>query len=377
MAKRMLLMLGGVVLLILALAGYKFLQIKAGMAMYAKFAPPPAAVTSTVAKAQTWQPVLSVVGSMRAVNGVLVSTDLAGIVSQIAFESGRELKKGDLLVKLDTQQEEAQLHSAQARRELGRISLQRQKDLFAKKAVAQSDYDAAESEFRQADAAVEEAQAMIARKTILAPFDGLAGIRQVDLGQYLNVGATIAPLQSLDPIYVEFSIPQQNFNQVVLGKKVHIRADGIDGEEFEGEITAIDSKVDEATRNVTIQGTVKNPEHKLRPGMYVNVDILLPEQAGVVAIPATSINYAPYGDSVFIVKDAAQPSPDGTRGKEVVQQFVKLGASRGDQVAVLSGVKPGDEVVTSGVFKLRSHAAVMINNSVKPGEDLNPNPPDT
>ena len=373
----MLLMLGGVVLLILALAGYKFLQIKAGMAMYAKFAPPPAAVTSTVAKAQTWQPVLSVVGSMRAVNGVLVSTDLAGIVSQIAFESGRELKKGDLLVKLDTQQEEAQLHSAQARRELGRISLQRQKDLFAKKAVAQSDYDAAESEFRQADAAVEEAQAMIARKTILAPFDGLAGIRQVDLGQYLNVGATIAPLQSLDPIYVEFSIPQQNFNQVVLGKKVHIRADGIDGEEFEGEITAIDSKVDEATRNVTIQGTVKNPEHKLRPGMYVNVDILLPEQAGVVAIPATSINYAPYGDSVFIVKDAAQPSPDGTRGKEVVQQFVKLGASRGDQVAVLSGVKPGDEVVTSGVFKLRSHAAVMINNSVKPGEDLNPNPPDT
>ena len=377
MFKRMSIMLAAFVLLLVALAGYEFLQFKKGMAMMAKFAPPPSAVTSSVVKAQTWQPVLSVVGSMRAVNGVLVSTDLAGIVARIAFESGREVKTGDLMVKLDTRQEEAQLHSAQARRELARISLERQRDLIAKKAVAQSDYDAAESEFRQADAAVEEANALIARKTIVAPFNGLAGIRQVDLGQYLNVGATIAPLQSLDPIYVEFSIPQQNFDQVAPGKKVRVRADGIEGREFEGEITAIDSKVDEATRNVTIQGTVRNPDHKLRPGMYVNVDILLPEQAGVLAIPATAVNYAPYGDSVFIVKDAAAPGPDGKRGKEVVQQFVKLGATRGDQVAVLSGVKPGDEVVTSGVFKLRSHAPVLINNSVKPGDELNPNPPDT
>jgi membrane fusion protein (multidrug efflux system) len=308
---------------------------------------------------------------------VLVSTDLAGIVSQIAFESGRELKKGDLLVKLDTQQEQSQLHSAQARRELATISLQRQKDLFAKKAVAQSDFDAAQSEFRQADAAVEEAQAMIDRKTLTDPFDGLAGIRQVDIGQYLNVGAPIAPLQSLDPIYVEFSIPQQNFSQITQGKKVRVRADGVDAQEFDGEITAIDSKVDESTRNVTIQATVKNPAHKLRPGMYVNVDVLLPEQPGVVALPATSINYAPYGDSVFIVKDAAQPGADGKIGKEVVQQFVKLGASRGDQVSILTGVKAGDEVVTSGVFKLRSHAAVMINNSVQPDNEENPNPPDT
>ena len=373
----MLLMLGMVLVITLTLAGFKIMQVRAAIAKYANYGPAPAAVTSTVARPQTWQPVLSVVGSMRAVNGVLVSTDLAGIVSQIAFESGREVKKGDLLVRLDTEQEEAQLHSAQARRDLASLSLQREKDLIAKKAVAQSDYDAAESEFQQADAAVQEAQAMIARKTIVAPFDGLAGIRQVDLGQYLNVGATIAPLQSLDPIYVEFSIPQQDFDQVAPGKKVRVRADGIEGEEFEGEITAIDSKVDEATRNVTVQGTVKNPGRKLRPGMYVNVDVLLPEQEGVIAIPASAINYAPYGDSVFIVKDAAEPGPDGTKGKEVVQQFVKVGASRGDQVAILTGVKAGDEVVTSGVFKLRSHAAVMINNSVKPGEELNPNPPDT
>jgi membrane fusion protein (multidrug efflux system) len=367
-------MLGLFILFLVALGVFTYFRFKAGMAMMAKFAPPPAAVTSVVAKPQTWQPILSVVGSMRAVNGVLVSTDLAGIVTRIAFESGRELKKGDLLVKLDTQQEAAQLHSAQARRELARISLQRQSDLFAKKAVAQSDFDSAQSEFRQADAAVEEAQAMIDRKTITAPFDGLAGIRQVDLGQYLNVGNPIAPLQSLDPIYVEFSIPQQDFNQVTLGKKVRVRADGVDGQEFEGVITALDSKVDEATRNVTIQATVKNPDHKLRPGMYVNVDILLPEQDGVIAIPASSINYAPYGDSVFLIKDATGP---GAKGKEVIQQFVKLGATRGDQVSVLSGLKPGDEVVTSGVFKLRSHAPVIINNSVQPTNDLNPNPPDT
>ena len=365
------------VLLVVALGGYWFMQLQAKIAMYKKMGPPPSAVTSSVVKAQTWQPVLSVVGSMRAVNGVFVSTDLAGIVSEIAFDSGREVKKGDLLVRLDTQQEQAQLHSAQARRELARISLERQRDLIAKKAVAQSEYDAADSEFRQADAAVEEAQAMIARKTIIAPFDGLVGIRQVDLGQYLNVGAAIAPLQSLDPIYVEFSIPQENFTQVVPGKRIRVRADGIEGREFEGKITAIDSKVDEATRNVTIQATVQNPDRKLRPGMYVSVDVLLPEQTGVVAIPASSINYAPYGDSVFIVKDATTPGPDGKLGKEVIQQFVKLGSSRGDQVAVLSGVKPGDEVVTSGVFKLRSHAPVLINNSAKPGDDLNPNPPDT
>ncbi len=377
MFKRMFITVAAFLLLVAALACYKVMQVKAMMAKFATMGPPPAAVTSSIAKAQTWQPVLSVVGSMRAVNGVLVSTDLAGIVAQIAFESGRDLKKGDLLVKLDTQQEEAELHSAEARRELARISLKRQKDLIAKNAVAQSDYDSAESEFRQADAAVEESQALIARKTIVAPFDGLVGIRQVDLGQYLNVGSTIAPLQSLDPIYVEFSIPQQDLDKVALRKKLRVRADGIEGREFAGEVTAVDSKVDEATRNVTVQGTVSNPDHELRPGMYVNVDVLLPEQAGVVAIPATAINYAPYGDSVFIVKDATEPGKDGKPGKEVVQQFVKLGASRGDQVAVLSGVKPGDEVVTSGVFKLRSHAPVMINNSVQPDENPNPNPPDT
>jgi membrane fusion protein (multidrug efflux system) len=372
----MFIMIGAFVLLVAVLATIKVLEVKALIAKYAAFGPAPAAVTSSVARAQTWQPVLTVVGSMRAVNGVLVSTDLAGIVSQISFESGSEVKKGDLLVKLDTRQEEAQLHSAEAKRELARINLERERALIAQKAVAQSDFDSAQSEFSQDDAAVEEAQALIARKTIVAPFDGLAGIRQVDLGQYLNVGSTIAPLQSIDPIYVEFSVPQQDIDKVATGKKLHIRADGIDGKEFDGVVTAIDSKVEEATRNITVQGTVQNPNHLLRPGMYVNVDVLLPEQQGVVAIPSTAIEYAPYGDSVFIIKDGPA-GKDGKPGKIVVQQFVKLGATRGDQVAILSGVNPGDEVVTSGVFKLRSHAPVQVNNSVQPDENPNPNPPDT
>jgi membrane fusion protein (multidrug efflux system) len=377
MAKRIILVVVAFLCLVAVLGVIKFMQVRAMIAHFASFSLPPAAVTSTVAKTQTWQPVMSVVGSMRAVNGVLVSTDLAGIVSQIAFESGREVKKGDLLVKLDTRQEEAQLHSAQARMELARVSLERQRDLVAAHTVAKSDLDSAQGEYGQADAAVDEAQAMIARKTIVAPFDGIMGIRQVDLGQYLNVGATIAPLQSLDPIYVEFSVPQQDLDKATVGKKVKVRAEGFAGEEFPGEVTAVDSKVDEATRNVTVQATIKNPEHKLRPGMYVNVDVLLPEEAGVVAVPASSINYAPYGDSVFIIKDAETAGPDGKKGKEVVEQFVKLGATQGDEVAVLSGVKAGDEVVTSGVFKLKSHAPVQVNNDVKPGDELNPNPPDT
>lgn len=368
-------MLGAVGLLLAVLVGFKVMQVKSAAAMGAKMAPPPAAVTTSIARAETWQPVLSAVGSMRAVNGVLVSTDLAGIVSGIAFDSGREIKKGELLVKLDTRQEEAQLHSAEAKRELARLGLQRQRDLIAKRAVAQSDLDAAESEFRQSDSAVSEAEALIARKTIVAPFDGQVGIRQVDLGQYLNPGAPIAPLQSIDPIYVEFALPQQKLGEVAIGKKLVVRVDGMPGREFPGEVSALDSKVDESTRNITVQGTVRNPEHNLRPGMYVNVDVLLPPQEGVVSIPASAIKYAPYSDSVFVIKDGK--TPGGRPDKEVVQQVVHLGASRGDMVAVLSGLHPGDEVVTSAVFKLHGHDPVTVNNSVQPGEETNPNPPDT
>ncbi|MEA3209896.1 MAG: rane fusion protein multidrug efflux system [Chthoniobacter sp.] len=371
----MLVMLCLAILLIAGIAFWKYTNIKKGMAMGAKFAPPPTAVTTVVVKPQTWQPVLSAVGSMKAVNGVTVSTDLAGIVSEIAFESGTPVKKGTLLVKLDTDQEEAQLRVSVAKLSLSKTDLERKRDLVAKKAIAQSEWDTAQSQVAQMDAEVAGMRAIVARKRITAPFDGLVGIRQVNVGQYLQPGAPIAPLQSMDPIYVEFALPQQHFETISIGKKLRLGASGIAGERFEGEITAIDSRVDENTRNVLVQGTVGNAEQKLRPGMFVDVEVLLPEKDGVLAIPTSSIAYAPYGDSIYIVKD--QPGPGGKSGKTVQQQFVKLGPKRGDQVSILSGLKAGDEIVSSGVFKLRPGAAVQVNNAVQPGNDLAPKPEDS
>lgn len=368
-------MLGVMLLLIAGLAYFKFLQFKKGMAMMKLMAPPPPAVTTMVVKAQKWQPTLQSVGSLKAVNGVVVSTDLAGVISDITFESGKTVNKDDLLIKLDTKQETAQLSSAEARRDLAKLTLIRQKELFSKKASSQAEFDSANAEARQAEAQVEEVRALIARKTIRAPFDGIIGIRQVNVGQYLNVGAPIAPLQSLDPIYVDFNVPQRHLDQISKGKQLLVKAEGVAGESFEGEITAIDSRMDDSTRNIQIQGTIHNPQQKLRPGMYVSVEVLLPEQAGVLAIPASAINYAPYGDSVFVLTDGKDA--DGKPAKIVKQQFVKTGASRGDLVAILSGIKEGDEIVSSGVFRLRSDSPVIVNNMVQPGSETNPNPPET
>ena len=375
MLKRMLVMLLLVLLAIAGIAFGKYRTIRAGMAMGEKFAPPPAAVTTVVVKPQTWQPVLSAVGSMKAVNGVTVSTDMAGIVSEIAFESGTPVRKGDLLVKMDTHQEAAMLRSSEAKLEFAKTDLARKRDLVEKKAIAQSEWDSAQSQLSQMEAGVEEMKAVVARKRITAPFDGLVGIRQVNVGQYLQPGSPIAALQSMDPIYVEFALPQQHMAALAVGKRLRLGASGIDGERFEGEITAIDSRVDENTRNVMVQGTVKNAEHKLRPGMFVDVEVLLPETEGVLAIPSSSIAYAPYGDSIYVVKEKVDAN--GQPGREVQQQFVKLGPKRGDQVSILSGLKAGDEIVSSGVFKLRPGAAVQVKNEVQPGNELTPKPADS
>lgn len=370
----MILMLVAIILVIGALAFIKTKQIQAAIAMGAKMAPPPDTVTTVVVQPQKWQPVVSAVGSLKAVNGVTVSTDLAGIVSELALESGARVKKGDLLVQLDTKQEEAQLRSAEARLDLAKIDLERKRDLVAKKAVAASDLDAAQSEFRQAQAAVEEAKALVARKRITAPFAGVLGIRQVNLGQYLNPGAPIVPLQSMDPIYAEFALPQQHLETIKTGRKVRLTASGLSGEEFTGEITAIDARVDEATRNVMMQTTVANPDHKLRPGMFVNVEVLLDTQDDILAVPSSAISYAPYGDSIYVVKDGQ--GPDGQPAKIVQQQIVRLGPARGDLVTITKGVSPGDEVVSAGVFKLRPGAPVRVNNVVQPGDSPNPKPED-
>ena len=368
------------VLFLALVAGFgfvKFSQIQGfiTMAKSGAFEPPPTAVTTDVAQRTEWQPTLESVGTVTAVNGVTVSTDLAGIVRQIAFESGSKVREGDLLVHLDTTQEEAQLHSAEAQRDFAAVSLKRDKDLVEKHAISQSDYDNADAVFRQNQASVDQFKALIARKTLRAPFDGVAGIRQVNLGQYLKEGDMVVTLQAFDPIYVNFSLPQQDLSKLIIGEPVQLRVDAFPDQIFNGTITAINSLVDQATRNVQVQATFENSDFRLRPGMFAKVSVVLSERQNVVAIPATAIHYAPYGDSIFVVSELKDPQ--GKEYKGVKEQFIKTGQSRGDMIAVVSGLKPGDEVVTSGVFRLKSGAHVKVNNQIKPGSDLAPNPADS
>jgi membrane fusion protein (multidrug efflux system) len=361
--------------LIAALAVIKMKQFQAMAAQFAAMQPPPEAVTTIVAAREEWSATLGAIGTVAAVQGVTVSADLPGIVDRIAFDSGRTVQHGDVLVHLDTRQEQAQLAAAEAQLDLSRLNFERMKGLVEQDAVSRAEYDNAAAALKQAEARIREIRAMIDRKTIRAPFGGVLGIRQVNLGQYLSGGGAVVPLQSLNPIYVNFGVPQQSVGRIRSGRSVRIMSDSLPGAAFTGRVTATDSVVDEATRNVQVQATLANPGGRLRPGMFVQTRLSLGSSRSVVALPASAVNYAPYGDSVFIVTD--MNGPDGTTYRGVRQQVVTLGGGRGDQVAVLSGVTPGEEVVTSGVFKLRNGAAVRVNNSVQPANSPAPNPTDS
>jgi membrane fusion protein (multidrug efflux system) len=371
MFKRMFLMLAVMIVFLTAIGTVKYMQVKAAVAQFASFQPPPEAVTTIVARQDRWPAVLGSIGTVAAVRGVTVSADLPGIVDQIAFDSGRTVKEGDVLVQLDTRQERAQLAAAEAQRDLSHANLDRFRDLIAQRVVAQSEYDQAEADYKRAEANVVEIHATIGRKTIRAPFSGVLGIRQANLGQYLAGGAPIVPLQSLDPVYVNFSVPQQHLARLRTGTSVRVSIESSDAE-APGRVTAIDSVVDEGTRNVQVQATLPNAGARFRPGMFVQTKIALGADESVVTLPASAINYAPYGDSVFVVANLKGPKGNAYQGVE--QRFVKLGAARGDQIAVLSGVKAGEEVVTSGLFKLRNGAAVQINNKVQPSNNPRPRP---
>jgi membrane fusion protein (multidrug efflux system) len=312
---------------------------------------------------------------MEAVRGVVVSADLPGTVDHIYFDSGKAVKQGDVLVELDTKQERAQLASLEAQRDLAKINFGRQQQLVNEGVISRMEYDQATAQQRATEANVSEIRATIARKTIRAPFSGILGIRKVNLGQYLAGGNPIVPLQSLNPIYVNFGVPQQSFGQIKIGRELRITSDEFPGKMFTGRVTALDSIVDAATRNIQVQATLPNPDGKLRPGSFVQVEVALGAPQPVVVLPASAINYAPYGDSVFIITDMKDQKGESYRG--VRQQFVKLGGSRGDQVAVISGVNAGEEVVTSGVFKLRNGAHVQVNNKVQPSNNPAPKPEDS
>ena len=370
MLKRMIAMLAATLVIVAGLGFVKFKQIQVAIAQGAAFQPPPEAVTTIVASQEAWPSTLTAIGTVAAVRGVTVSADLPGVVDRIAFDSGKTVEKGEVLVQLDTRQEQAQLAGAESALELARLNHERMQGLVKQDAVSRAEYDTAAATYKQAEARIGEIRATIERKTIRAPFSGVLGIRQVNLGQYLTGGDPVVPLQSLNPIYVNFAVPQQDTADMQIGRTVHIAVGELGNGAFTGRVSAVDSVVDQTTRNVQVQATLANPGAKLHPGMFVQAQVMLGAAKHVIALPASAINYAPYGDSVFVVSDLK--NPDGHSYRGVRQQVVKLGAARGDQVAVLSGVKAGEEIVTSGVFKLRNGVPIQINNNVQPGNSKTP-----
>jgi membrane fusion protein (multidrug efflux system) len=278
-------------------------------------------------------------------------------------------------VELDTRQERAQLAALEAQRDLAKVNFTRMQKLVDEGVISRQEYDTAVASQKQTEANVGEIRATIERKTIRAPFSGILGIRKVNLGQYLAAGNPIVQLQSLNPIYVDFGVPQQAGTKVGVGSQVTVTAQDLAGKEFPGRVTALDAVIDETTRNTQVQATLANPQGKLKPGMYVQVLMKYGANRNAITLPASAVSYAPYGDSVFILTDLKDPKGQTYRG--VRQQFVKIDGSRGDQVAVVSGVKPGDEVVSSGVFKLRNGAAVTVNNKVQPENSPAPKPQDS
>lgn len=373
MKKRILYTVIGLVILIAILGAVKAMQIGAMIDQGKKFVPPPETVTSVVVKADTWETSMTSVGTLNAVQGVTVGTELVGKVVKIAFEPGTSVKKGDILILQDTSSEEAQLPGAMAQADLSKTNLERSEQLFKKGIIAKADLDSAVATAAQAQAQVENIRATIAKKTIRAPFSGQLGIRQVNLGQLLREGDPIVTLQSLDPIFVDFTLPQQQFPLLRLGLPVLVTGDAMPGVTIEGRITAVNPLVDAETRNIKVEATLANQTRKLRPGMFVNVAVELPDRQKVLAIPATAVLYAPYGESVFVI-EAQKAGKDGKAGGTVRQQFVRLGEKRGDFVAVTSGLKDGETIVSTGVFKLRNGQSIVIDNQLAPDFQQQPKP---
>jgi membrane fusion protein (multidrug efflux system) len=342
--------------------------IKAGQAAQVA-GPPPEIVSSGTAKSDAWENTIPAVGSIETAKGVTISNDAPGVVTAIKFESGATVKQGDVLVQLDANVEAAQLASATTRRTLAASTLKRNQGLVAAGTLAAATLETDEAALHSAEADVAALQAQIARKVVRAPFAGKLGIRSVNLGQYLNPGTALTTLQASDSDYVDFTLPQQRLGDVSVGTKVRLTLGEDQKLTIEGTIAAIDPSVDPVTRAIKLRATTAKNE-KLRPGMFVNVAVLLPTKQTVVAVPATAVIHAPYGDSVFVLED--KPGPDGAPAKFARQQFVRTGEARGDFVAIADGLKGGEEVVVAGAFKLRNGTRVVINNDVKPNPSLTP-----
>jgi len=354
-----------------ALAGVKTWQIRTLMAAGAAYVPPPETVSVTAAHEEKWPDTLTAVGSITAKQGVMVSPEIAGTVSEIAFESGAVVARGDLLVRLNTSSEEAQLRAIEAQVELARLNADRDRQLRTNNTLSQSELDGAEAALKQAQGNADNIRATIEKKTIRAPFAGQLGIRLVNLGELLDVGKPIVSLQALSPIYCDFSLPQQNLAQLKPGLQVRVSSDSYPDQSFAGLVTAINPDLDSTTRSVRLQATFENADQRLHPGMFVRVEVVFPEEQTVLAVPATSILSAPYGDSVYVVEANVTNSTLAVR-----QQFVHTGRSRGDFISITSGLKTGDRVVSAGTFKLRNGMSVKENNETTPKPGAAPQPSD-
>ncbi|MEW8436377.1 MAG: efflux RND transporter periplasmic adaptor subunit [Candidatus Thiodiazotropha sp.] len=334
---------------------------------------PPETVTSDQVRSMHWPNTVSATGSLVAVQGVTVSAELGGKIEAISFESGDRVNVGDLLVRIDVSAEVAQLRSAEAAAKLARINLDRNRDLRANKTVSQADLDTAEANYKQATAQVDNVRATIEKKTVRAPFAGQLGIRQVNLGQIVDQGSPLVTLQTIDPIYVDFSLPQQRYSILKPETEVRITTDAAPDVVFTGRIIAVNPEIDQMTRSVRVRATLANKGELLRPGMFANVEVLLPDKQEVLAIPATAVLYAPYGDTVFVI-DEVEDEKGGEKQLVLRQQVIRLGNAKGDFVAVETGLKEGESVVTSGVFKLRPKMAVVVDNSLAPEAETEPTP---
>jgi membrane fusion protein (multidrug efflux system) len=375
MTKRMVIMLIAVAIVFGGIFGFQAFKASMIKKFMTAMGSPPQTVSAAKAAYSAWQPKLEAIGTLRAVKGADLSLDVPGVVASISFNSGDDVEQGAPLLKLRVEDDLAKLESLQAMAELSEIVNQRDQKQFKMQAVSQATLDTDAANLKNAKAQVVQQQAIIDKKFLRAPFAGHLGIRAVDLGQYLAAGTVIVTLQALDPIFVDFFLPQQAVDQVRLGQSVVVKVDAFKDQTFAGEISAINSKVDAGSRNVQIRATLKNPEHKLLPGMYATVDIATGSPQSYLTLPQTAITYNPYGDTVYVVDSKAA---DATGKPQLIarQTFVTTGPTRGDQVAVLKGIEEGDLIVTAGQIKLHNGSTILIDNSITPTADAAPVPID-
>jgi membrane fusion protein (multidrug efflux system) len=374
LGRRMTIMLGGVFLLLGLIFGFN--QLKTFMIKHfiAGMGLPPATVSTMVVETTAWQPKLSSVGNVRAFRGVDLSTEIGGLVQTVPIKSGMDVKEGELLIKLNDASDVAQFNSLKAQADLAKVINERDKQQLAIQAISKNVFDTSKADAKSKQAQVEQQTALVAKKNLKAPFSGRVGIVMINPGQFVNPGDKLLTLQTLDPIFVDFNLPQSNAEQIQVGQEIVVTTDAFKDASFRGKITAVSPKVDTNTRNIQIEAQLANPDKKILPGMFANVNIKLGDEVKLLTLPQTAVTYNPYGSTIFIAKPTGKKDKQGKPALEAQQVFVTTGPTRGDQVAILKGVEEGATVVTSGQLKLKNGTPLIVNNKVLPSNSPNPQP---